>query len=159
MSYFRSRVAPLFADIGPPDKRRRYTTLNARYDRMIDTVSVLSPSTASSRRGGDSGSSDVTGLGVPKTPVESYQHLQEGGLGKEFSIIKLNTLEPSIFSANTSFLQAQQVRHANLGVCQVDIGVFISRRISYPTGCLKHSPRSRRITRFAYFYLQNKVQD
>ncbi|OSX66384.1 hypothetical protein POSPLADRAFT_1053035 [Postia placenta MAD-698-R-SB12] len=77
-------------------KRRKTDGLNSRFDRMIETVSVLhsSPSTSSSsrtrrRHAASSSSLSATSYDAPKTPVDAYSGFDEGRLGEGFSVIKM----------------------------------------------------------------------
>lgn len=73
-------------------KRRKTNGLNSRFDRMIETVNVMHHSpTKSRRRTRSSGSSSASSYDLPKTPLDAYDGLNTGRLGKGFSVIKLKT--------------------------------------------------------------------
>lgn len=71
------------------------TGLNTRFDRMVNRVNLTLEETHTlPRRGRDrassAGSSSASsGYDVPKTPVDAYNGLEEGRLGKSFAIIKM----------------------------------------------------------------------
>ncbi|THH08389.1 hypothetical protein EW146_g9012 [Bondarzewia mesenterica] len=75
-----------------PLKRRRTLGLNSRYDRMIDQVNMVSNLRTSTpprrRRMYSSGSSTLSD--APKTPLDAYNSLQEGRLGVNFAVMKMN---------------------------------------------------------------------
>ncbi|TFK54322.1 hypothetical protein OE88DRAFT_1184335 [Heliocybe sulcata] len=80
-------------------KRRKTVGLNARFDDMIRKVSLLdsSSSTSSSswrnRQRASSGSSSTLGStsDIPSTPLDAYTDLNDGRLGRGFSLIKMAT--------------------------------------------------------------------
>lgn len=83
-----------------PAKRRKTMGLNSRFDRMIENVKMSSRSfesdpIAHSRRRGprprSTTSSSLTSSDVPKTPVDAYSGLEEGRLGKTFSVLKMKS--------------------------------------------------------------------
>ncbi|KAK7472534.1 hypothetical protein VKT23_000649 [Stygiomarasmius scandens] len=62
-------------------------------------MSYHSPSTSTSRsrrRASSAASSSVSSNGLPQTPVDSYDGLQVGALGDDFSIIKVNGKIPMV---------------------------------------------------------------
>lgn len=74
--------------------------LNSRFDRMIEHINMASrpsksvPTTYPCRRGPRARSAISPSLGgsnVPKTPVDPYDGLEEGRLGKTFSVLKMKS--------------------------------------------------------------------
>ncbi|KAK0461129.1 uncharacterized protein EV420DRAFT_1668706 [Desarmillaria tabescens] len=87
----KSTFSSLFAhiqDITPAPKRQR-TGLNSRFDRMMDTVNVACRSPARRDRTRSAGSSSNSSYVMPTTPLDVYDTLQSGRLGKDFSVIKM----------------------------------------------------------------------
>ncbi|OBZ68181.1 hypothetical protein A0H81_11985 [Grifola frondosa] len=75
-------------------KRRKTCGINLRFDRMIDTVSILHTSPASSTlsrrsRRRAASSSSVASYDMPKTPVDAYSGIDNGRLGQGFSVLKM----------------------------------------------------------------------
>ncbi|KAK0212705.1 hypothetical protein DFS33DRAFT_58013 [Desarmillaria ectypa] len=75
------------SDITPAPKRQR-TGLNSRFDRMMDTVNVVCRSPDRRDRTRSAGSSSNNSYVMPTTPLDAYNILQSGRLGKDFSVIK-----------------------------------------------------------------------
>ncbi|PBK74403.1 hypothetical protein ARMSODRAFT_1001274 [Armillaria solidipes] len=87
----KSSFSSLFAhiqDITPAPKRQR-TGLNSRFDRMMDTVNVTYRSPAGRNRTRSAGSSSNSSYIMPTTPLDAYDTLQSGRLGKDFAVIKM----------------------------------------------------------------------
>lgn len=71
-------------------KRRKLTRLNSHFDRMIEQVNVVQTSPKPHRKRTRSvGSSSVSIGDAPKTPVDAYSALEDGRLGKTFSLVKI----------------------------------------------------------------------
>ncbi|KAK0504631.1 hypothetical protein EDD18DRAFT_1125746 [Armillaria luteobubalina] len=88
---FKSSFSSLFAhiqDITPAPKRRR-TGLNSRFDHMMDTVNVTYRSPAGRNRTRSAGSSSNSSYIMPATPLDAYDTLQSGRLGKDFAVLKM----------------------------------------------------------------------
>ncbi|KAK0485937.1 hypothetical protein IW261DRAFT_762180 [Armillaria novae-zelandiae] len=87
----KSSFSSLYAhiqDITPAPKRRR-TGLNSRFDDMMDTVNVTYCSPAGRNRTRSAGSSSNSSYIMPITPLDAYDTLQSGRLGRDFAILKM----------------------------------------------------------------------
>ncbi|KAF8893371.1 hypothetical protein BD779DRAFT_1669680 [Infundibulicybe gibba] len=84
-------------------KRRKTYGLNNRFDRMIESMGVMSssPTNSGRSRARSTGSSSVSSHGLPRTPANSYSGLDDGRLGKDFSLIKMEVQSGSL-GAHTS---------------------------------------------------------
>ncbi|KAK0226059.1 hypothetical protein IW262DRAFT_736006 [Armillaria fumosa] len=88
---FKSSFSSLFAhiqDITPAPKRRR-TGLNSLFDHMMDTMNVTYRSPAGRNRTRSAGSSSNSSYIMPTTPLDAYDTLQSGRLGKDFAVLKM----------------------------------------------------------------------
>ncbi|KAI8972212.1 hypothetical protein BD414DRAFT_500549 [Trametes punicea] len=97
------RRSPSLSDGTKPQKRPRTDGLNARYDRMIQTVNIMHGSLSTSRRSrrerGPS-SSSVMSYGVPRIPVGAYSGLCTRRLGQEFSALQMKGPRSSMGHSN-----------------------------------------------------------
>ncbi|KAJ3882123.1 hypothetical protein F5051DRAFT_470012 [Lentinula edodes] len=66
--------------------KRRKTGLNSKFDQMVETMNATYRSPKKRQR---TRSSSVSSYGVPQTPVDVYEGLQVGALGRDFSVIKM----------------------------------------------------------------------
>ncbi|KAF7315732.1 hypothetical protein MIND_00089100 [Mycena indigotica] len=82
----------------PPQKRRKSTGLNTRFDHMIQTMNVVHRSPK--RRRARSASS-ASGSSIPKTPIDDYAS-HHGRLGSQFSVLKLDTNRNSGWNESSS---------------------------------------------------------
>ncbi|KAI0645534.1 hypothetical protein C8Q79DRAFT_1119252 [Trametes meyenii] len=87
-------------------KRQKTEGMNSRYDQMIRSVNVmhgLAPHSGSSRRprhGRAVSSSSGTSYDVRKTPLDAYSSRDDGRLGNDFSVMKMEASKPSVGHAD-----------------------------------------------------------
>ncbi|CAL1707074.1 unnamed protein product [Somion occarium] len=100
-------------------KRRKTEGLNARFDRMIETVNVVHRSSVDaikqSRRrraaSSASGSSSTASYDIPKTPVDTYLGHHEGRFGQNVSLATKTQRSSPEWDAAASFFGSSSVAH------------------------------------------------
>jgi hypothetical protein len=93
-------------DVWGPYKRQKTIGLNSRFDLMLERINLTLqdpqtsmtavPSRQGRARARSNGSSSVSsGYDLPKTPVDTYNGLEDGRLGQTFSVIKMKSTSGS----------------------------------------------------------------
>ena len=92
---------------------------NSRFDRMIDTMNMTHriPAKATRRHRPRSIGSSTIGSNLSRTPVDAYEGLRVGPLGKDLVSIEVNTSKAAVSTDDErSSHDASHVRHFDLSL-------------------------------------------